>query len=141
MPNYMQTKKTTNKQIYARMEKALTTLMAAASVSVTGSAAAISHSAYLKMLLAAITSTSLVKVSTLEQKNCCINVMDVSREGAAQWLLNNDSFVHRDTNGGGSLLLAAGAFSSLSMSSSSWNPLTVPKVQRINEKRHLIGLV
>jgi broad specificity phosphatase PhoE len=47
-----------------------------------GTALAVSHSTYLRTLLGAIMDVSLAKAATMEQKNGCINVLDINVEGA-----------------------------------------------------------
>ena len=43
-----------------------------------GSAIAISHSTYLRMMLALVMDMPLLQAASFEQKNCCVNVLDVS---------------------------------------------------------------
>lgn len=47
-----------------------------------GTVLAVSHSTYLRTLLGAIMDVSLAKAATMEQKNGCINVLDINVEGA-----------------------------------------------------------
>ena len=51
-----------------------------------GTVLAVSHSTYLRTLLGAITDVSLAKAATMEQKNGCINILDINVEGAKEML-------------------------------------------------------
>ncbi len=86
--------------------------------------AAISHSTYLRILLATILNISLAQSALLEQVNGCINVVDLSKSKNLQCGPKSTLF---------------GGF--LSQASSDFH-LIVPKgtVVRINEKRHLEGI-
>ena len=46
-----------------------------------GTVLAVSHSTYLRTLLGAVMDVSLAKAATTEQKNGCINVLDINVEG------------------------------------------------------------
>lgn len=92
----------------------------------TRSCAAVSHSSLLRMLLAAVGNTPLVRVTTIEQKNGCVNVVDVSRSGMAR-LLDPKSRMFVDDK-------------PQQLSDMDELPL-FRKIRRVNEKRHLIGLV
>jgi broad specificity phosphatase PhoE len=99
----------------ARIESAITSIVAGASVSSTLSCAAVTHGSYMRMLLAFVGNTSLIPVATMELQNCCINVVDVSRE----------------------------RFHPVPVSASEGDRLALPEFRtvRVNEKRHLVGLV
>ncbi len=90
-----------------------------------GTAVAFSHSTYLRMLLALVMDVPLVNAATLEQKNCCINVLDVST-------------LDKRIVGPKSNLF--GALSSVAPQDFS---LTIPYAVavRVNEVQHLNGLV
>ena len=88
-----------------------------------GSAIAVTHSTYLRMLLSIALDCPLAEAATFEQRNCCINVLDVDMKKKKQ--LDKNLF-------GGKLSLAPKDFK-----------LTIPrtKVVRMNEIRHLDGLL
>ena len=89
-----------------------------------GTVLAVSHSTYLRTLLGAVMDVSLAKAATMEQKNGCINVLDVNIEGTTT-LLGPKSGLF-----GGSL------------SPVSDFELVLPEthVIRMNEYRHLDGI-
>lgn len=90
--------------------------------------AAVAHSTYLRMLLAVAQEQPLLLASTMEQKNCCVNVLDLKADGSTK------------TIGPRSRLFTGGPL--LVSNAPSDFRLTVPqcKVVRINEKRHLGSL-
>ena len=96
-----------------------------ASQSQSRSVAVVSHSTYLRMLLSLVLDTSLLKSASMEQKNCCVNVLDVSLKEKREVLFNSPVW-------GGKLSLAPRDFR-----------LVIPKatVVRMNEIRHLEGLL
>lgn len=65
------------REVLTRAASALNSLVDVA-VSNGGSAVAVSHSTYLRMLLALAMDVPLSDAAAIEQKNCCINVLDVS---------------------------------------------------------------
>ena len=85
---------------------------------------AVSHSTYLRTLLGAIMDVSLAKAATMEQKNGCINVLDINVEGATAKLGPKSGLF------GGSL------------SPVSDFDLVLPETHiiRMNEYRHLEGI-
>ena len=96
-----------------------------ASQSQSRSVAVVSHSTYLRMLLSLVLDTSLLEAASMEQKNCCVNVLDVSLKEKREVLFNSPVL-------GGKLSLAPRDFR-----------LVIPKatVVRMNEIRHLEGLL
>ena len=92
-----------------------------------GSAIAFSHSTYLRILLALVMDVPLVNAATLEQKNCCINVLDVSTKEK------------RDVGPQSNLF---GVSSSSSVAPQDFS-LRIPYVEvvRVNEIQHLNGLL
>ena len=89
-----------------------------------GTVLAVSHSTYLRTLLGAIMDISLAKAATMEQKNGCINVLDINVEGATAKLGPK-----------------SGLFGS-SLSPVSDFDLVLPETHiiRMNEFRHLEGI-
>lgn len=88
-----------------------------------GSAIAVSHSTYIRMMIALVMDMRLTQAATLEQKNCCVNVFDISlkdvrRVDAKSNLFQISALVPQNFN------------------------LSVPAVSvvRINEINHLVGL-
>ncbi len=114
----------TGKSVLERVSIALNTLADIASSS-GGSAIAVTHSTYLRMLLALVLDISLIEGAALTQNNCCINVLDLS--------MNETCTVGPKSNVfGGILSQAPDDFS-----------LTFPKVKviRRNENRHIKDLI
>ena len=74
------------REVLGRAASALSSLADIAKTNGGRSVLAVSHSTYLRTLLGAVTDTSLVKAVTIEQKNGCINVLDVNVEGATTML-------------------------------------------------------
>lgn len=91
----------------------------------TGSVVAVTHSAYLRVLLCLVQGLPFLAAKTIEQKNCCINVIDVSMKEVVT--ITNKSSVF-----GGLLSQAPADFR-----------LQIPKayVIRQNEISHLEGLL
>lgn len=110
-------------QVFQRIETALQIMVIEADHSPSRSCAAVSHSSLLRMLLAAIGNTPLMQVTTVEQKNGCVNVIDVSRSAMARLLDPMNRRIHGRR---------AQHVSDLSENNR--------VVQRVNEKRHLVGL-
>ena len=94
--------------------------------STSSSVIAVSHSTYLNLILALVLDIPLVQAATLEQKSCCINVLDVS-------LLET-----RDVNSKSNLFS-----NDLNPTVSQDFQLKIPRVDvvRMNENQHLTGLV
>ena len=90
-----------------------------------GSAIAVTHSAYLRILLCLVLEIPLLEAASLEQKNCCINVIDVSLKERVKLTSKSDVF-------GGRLSMAPKEFN-----------LEFPRVHviRMNEISHLDGLL
>lgn len=88
--------------------------------------AAVAHSTYIRMLLAVVQDVPLAQASTLEQKNCCINVIDLPTNG-----------VSRSVNGNSAVF--GGLISRCPVD----YMFSVPaaRVVKVNEKRHLDGLL
>ena len=89
-----------------------------------GAVLAVSHSAYLRTLLGAVMNVPLAQAANAEQRNGCINVLDVNVEGATVTLGPKSALF------GGSLSIVK-----------DFN-LTLPQtnVMRTNECRHLEGI-
>jgi broad specificity phosphatase PhoE len=90
------------------------------------SIAVVSHSTYLRMLLSLVLEVPLLEAAaTFDQKNCCINVLDVSLTEKMHILPKSKVF-------GGKLSAAPNDFT-----------LAIPRtsVVRMNEIRHLEGLL
>ncbi len=88
-----------------------------------GSAIAVSHSTFIRMMIALVMDMPLTQAATLEQKNCCVNVFDINmkdvrRVDAKSNLFQISKLVPQNFN------------------------LSVPVVSvvRINEINHLVGL-
>lgn len=90
-----------------------------------GSAIAVTHSTYLRILLCVVLEISLFEAASLEQKNCCINVLDVSLKETVKISSKSDVF-------GGRLSMAPKDFN-----------LEFPRahVIRMNEISHLDSLL
>mmetsp|Transcript_13643 Transcript_13643/g.20359 ORF Transcript_13643/g.20359 Transcript_13643/m.20359 type:complete len:145 (-) Transcript_13643:226-660(-) len=113
------------REVLARVSSALQTLSQTASQN-GGSIFAVSHSTYLRMLLAAITDTSLAEAALFEQKNGCINVLDIdTRPGATVTLTSNCK-------------LLGGPLSNVEKDFKLELPIT--SLVRMNEVRHLEGV-
>ena len=119
-------------QMLLRIEDALQNMVSAASQTDAGCVAAVAHSAYLRMLLATVSDTSFLAAYNIQQRNCCINVLDFER-GAV--VVTNNKNRNNNSNRAASLMsLPGGApISSLPLD------LRIPagRVERINETRHL----
>ena len=74
------------REVLGRAASALSSLADIAKTNGGRPVLAVSHSTYLRTLLGALTDTSLAKAVTIEQKNGCINVLDVNVEGATTML-------------------------------------------------------
>jgi len=113
------------KKVLTRASKALYILANIASKN-GGSVVAISHSTYLRLLLCMVMDMPLSQVAFLEQKNGCINVLDIRIRNGTDQSVGSKSKMF-----GGKMSLAPSDFH-----------LTIPEIDvvRINEKRHLIGL-
>jgi broad specificity phosphatase PhoE len=111
----------TGGEVLARIEKSLQDLAKSASNASNRCVAAIAHSTFLKILLATAQNIPLAQVAMLEQKNCCVNVLDFSTKQAINLASRSELL-------GGPLSLAPLEFT-----------LSIPKtaVIRMNEKRHL----
>lgn len=114
----------TARDVLTRISLALKSMMEIASSNNGKSVMAVSHSTYLRMLLAMVIDVPLLQAASFEQKNCCINVLDVSWKETMEISYKSNIF-------GGGLSMAPRDFH-----------LTIPKVQiiRMNEIRHLDGL-
>lgn len=112
------------RQVLFRAANALNTLADVASKT-GGSVVAVSHSTYLRMLLSTVMNIPLAQGAMLEQKNGCINVLDVNIKRPMKELGPKSELF------GGKLSMARD-FS-----------LAIPetKIVRVNEIRHLHGLV
>ena len=90
-----------------------------------GTLFAVSHSTFLRMLLATLLDISLGEAALLEQRNGCINVLDVNVEGMTETIGPRSNLF------GGGRLFGANHFD-----------LIIPrtKVVRQNECRHLEGI-
>lgn len=112
------------RQVLYRAASALTALADVASKS-GGSVVAVSHSTYLRMLLSTVLNIPLAQGAMMEQKNGCINVLDVNLKRPLKEL-------------GPKSELLGGPFS-MARDFSLFIPET--KVVRVNEARHLHGLL
>ena len=112
------------RSVLQRVAKALFVLRQYAN-DTTGSVVAVTHSAYLRVLLCLIQGLPFLAAKTIEQKNCCINVIDVSMKEVVT--ITNKSSVF-----GGLLSQSPADFR-----------LQIPKayVIRQNEISHLEGLL
>lgn len=59
-----------------RIVSAVKTIVEIASTTKSGIVAAVTHSVFIRMLLASIEPSSLMQISKIGQTNCCINVID-----------------------------------------------------------------
>lgn len=91
-----------------------------------GSVIGIAHSKFLKVLLSILDDVPLVQGTTTQQANCCIDVLDMKRDGSVITLGPKSNLV------GGRLLSNAPEDFSLSVPAG--------RIVRVNEKRHLIDL-
>ena len=113
--------------------------------------AAITHSTYIRIMLAMLMDTSLplqpvpassTKMMQLEQSNCCINVIDLRVQQQQHHNNNNmngnNIILSRQNN---SNFLGGGGMNESRVTPHDYQ-LTVPKskVLRINENRHLLSL-
>ncbi len=123
----------TSNELFFRMHKVLERiikslrLLADTAAESNGAVAAISHSTFMRMLLAVAEDKPLAETATYGQKNGCINVLDLCVRGENDLLLEPKSNLFR-----GSLSRANAHFS-----------LRIPRVNliRVNEVRHLQGLL
>ena len=94
-----------------------------------GVVAAVSHSAFIQLLLATVSEKPLVQSATIGQTNGCFNVLDISLDKTKMIEIGSKSILF-----GGPLLseLADKDYKLL---------LPMVKVVRINEVRHLGGLI
>lgn len=115
----------TARNVLTRISLALNSMLEVAASNNGGSVMAVSHSTYLRMLLAMVMDVPLLQAASFEQKNCCINVMDVSLKETVDVTYKSNLF------GGGLSSMAPRDFC-----------LTIPKVKilRINEVGHLDDL-
>mmetsp|Transcript_23656 Transcript_23656/g.42930 ORF Transcript_23656/g.42930 Transcript_23656/m.42930 type:complete len:369 (+) Transcript_23656:1-1107(+) len=90
-----------------------------------GSVIAISHSKFNRVLLAVMEDKPLIQGAAIQQANCCINVLDLKRDGSTTTLGPKCNLL------GGPLSNAPDDFSL---------QIPVGKVVRVNEKRHLENL-
>ena len=116
------------REILLRVKNALGTLINSAQSSESRCVAAVTHSTYLRILLAVIQDIPLAQASTMEQKNACINVIDFSfkdNTALTKKLVPNSNLF------GGALSHAPQNFSI---------EIPVGMVLRTGEKRHLGSL-
>ena len=87
---------------------------------------AVSHSTYLRMLLAVLLNIPLAQAATLTLINGCINVVDFKKDGRTRVIASKSRIF------GGPFSQAPSDFK-----------LAVPRgdVVRVNEDRHLVGLL
>jgi broad specificity phosphatase PhoE len=113
----------TGRHVFDRTQEALAALVEQGSKHV--SIAAVTHSSFLRILLATFSNSGLLQTSAIELKNAAVTVIDIQRTGQA--IITSKSPVL----GGSALSKAPLDYS-----------LVVPqgKIIRINEKRHLNGL-
>lgn len=114
------------RSVLTRASLALESMLDVASSSTTGgSVMAVSHSTFLRTLLALVMDVPLLQAAMFEQKNCCINVLDISLNDKVEVSPTSNIF-------GGRLSMAPKDFN-----------LIIPKVQvvRMNEIDHLDGLL
>lgn len=90
-----------------------------------GSVIVVSHSKFNRVLLAVMEDKPLIQGAAIQQQNCCVNVLDLKRDGSTTTLGPKCNLL------GGPLSKAPQDFS-----------LRVPagRVARVNEKRHLEDL-
>eukprot|EP00977_Amphora_coffeiformis_P000127 scaffold31_cov171-Amphora_coffeaeformis.AAC.2 len=114
------------REVLLRVEEALDSdFLREATNSPTRCIAIVSHSSYLRTLLATIQNISLTNVATIEVKNASISVIDIKRDGSRARAGPKSRLF-------GGWLSRAGAGFSLSY--------PVSSVLRVNEKRHLGSL-
>lgn len=113
-------------KVFERAIVALRQLTEEAKNSKGGTVAAVTHSRYLRMILALVSNRSLPDLIASKQDNCCVNVLDIRRDGSTS-LIGRKSVVV-----GGPVSKAPKDFS-----------LSVPttNVVRTNEIRHLEDLL
>jgi broad specificity phosphatase PhoE len=116
-----------------RVEHALKSLLQQATSRKSKCVAVVTHSTYLRMLLAVAQEQPLLLASTMEQKNCCINVVDIQTDGSTRKFIGLDSPLFTSVGGG--------MFSKVPTIADFGLTIPVCQVVRINEKRHLVGLV
>ena len=112
------------RSVLTRASSALNALLDVAALN-GGSAIAVTHSTYLRILLCLVLDVPLVESASFDQRNCCINVLDINVKEMRTVGPKANIF-------GGKLSVAPRDFS-----------LTVPSgvVVRMNEIRHLEGLL
>lgn len=114
------------REVLGRAANALTELSTLAASS-GGSLVAVSHSTYLRMLLATALEMPLAQAAVqLKQENCCVNVLDVNIAGRTRVI------GHKSDLFGGKTSLAGRDFE-----------LRIPgtTVVMVGESRHLRGLI
>lgn len=91
-----------------------------------GSVIAVAHSKFLKVLLSILDDVPLLQGATTQQANCCIDVLDMKRDGSFAVLGQRSNLV------GGVISNAPEDFE-----------LKVPlgRIVRVNEKRHILDLL
>ena len=114
----------TGRNVIARASEALVSLRDVA-VNNGGCAIAVSHSTYLRVLLAMAMDISLIEAGTMSVNNCSIHVLDLDCKETRQITQSSNIF-------GGKFSLAPNDFSVT---------LPIVKVVRLNEIRHLSGLL
>jgi broad specificity phosphatase PhoE len=118
-----------------RIEEALWSMVETAHRSESGCIAAVTHSSYLRMLLATVEDVSLLTASTWKQANCCVNVLDFDRPTTT----TATNGMRPRTSG---RLLASVPFLQVNNISILLPDIKVPsgRVIRVNEMRHLGSL-
>jgi broad specificity phosphatase PhoE len=104
------------------VENAFHSLVEQAAESENSCLAAVAHSSYLRILLLCLQDKSLLEYSVMQQGNCCINVLDLKKNGDTRTLT------------GRSLLVGTRAPLDFAMKT------PVGNVIRVNEIRHLVGV-
>lgn len=116
-------------QVFDRLEKALNILLEKASSSDSKSIVAVTHSIFLRILLAALSETPLLQAATLEQNNCCVNVVDFTRRTNIGTSHTSNRIISSQSLLFGGILSQAPKDYIISVPEAS--------ILRINEKRHL----
>jgi broad specificity phosphatase PhoE len=109
-------------KVFSRVENALHSLVEQAAESENNCLAAVAHSSYLRVLLLCLQDKSLLEYSIIKQGNCCINVLDLKKNGDTRTLTDR------------SKLVGARAPRDFAMKT------PIGNVVRVNEIRHLIGV-
>ena len=112
------------RDVIARASQALTALRDVA-INNGGCVIAVSHSTYLRVLLAMVMDMSLIEAGTMNVNNCSIHVLDLDCKETIQLQQSSAIF-------GGKFSLAPKDFK---------ENIPVAKVVRLNEIRHLSGLL